>query len=254
MTVTFEACYHRFILERFRQADTETVNVLNGSLHAWHRYYRFLQIIRSRYTEAAVPYVEELLRDLARRQEDAGQAGQSAGRPVTEQEYAEMMRMADTALQLHLDIESFFVFANILLDRIASTCRYYFWKRADWNHRELMDNLANICSRRPLRVPDQGLLRVPSELAAMIVSYRNTRIEHVEEPRFMCVTSWGPDKKPKILPTLLHPKEGETETIQKPSQDIDEIMLRLDAYMVSMLDFFDANADKSILPLARPAV
>ena len=179
--------------------------------------------------------------------------GQSINRSVTLEEYAEMQRMADIATRLHLDIESAFVFANILLDRIASTFRYYFWKRANWSHRQLMESLEAICVKRGFQVPNPELLKIPEELDTKIVAYRNKRIEHVEEPLLQFATQWGPDKKARIDPILLYPTEGEVESAQKPSGDIDEIMSLLDRYMIAMLDFFDVNADKSVLPPAKPS-
>jgi hypothetical protein len=255
MPLIFPERFHKFAEERLRHPDTLTTNILNASLNAWYRYYRFLQILIARYTQTAVAYVEALLQENERiwaQAKKADEAGQPATWPVTREELTEMRRMAEIALTLHLEIESFFVFANILLDRVASACRYYFWKRADWNHWQLTHNLEKVCAKKGLHMPDLGLLKMPSELGAKIVAYRNTRVEHVEEPRLHYATMWGPDKKPKIYPILLYPTEGEAKSMQKPSGDIDEIMALLDHYMTSMLDFFDANAEKSVLPPVRP--
>ena len=234
---------HEFIQTRLRHADTHTLNLLNTSIGAWLRYYGFLQIVRARYQQATVEFVEAM-----QRQHEARKSEPSGSRPMTPEELAEMQRTADIGNRLHLEIESFHIFANILLDRIASTFRYYFWKKANWNHRHLMTNLESICVSRKFQLPDTELLKMPRELDEKIVAYRNTRVEHVEEPRLLFATTWGADKKAKIYPTLLYPTDGEAKSVQKPSADIDELMALLDRYMIALLNFFEANADQSILP------
>ncbi len=63
----------------------------------------------------------------------AAETEQTGGRAFTLDNWEELQRISALGLQVHLDIESFYVFANILLDRIASTFRYYFSRRPDWN-------------------------------------------------------------------------------------------------------------------------
>jgi hypothetical protein len=250
MTVMFEERLSQFVQERLRHPDTRVVNLLNGSLGAWQRYFSFLRIIRERYLRATVPYVEGVQAHMQGLQSPASGDGQPTVRSLTADEILEAQGLGVMAAAIHLDIESFFVFANILLDRVASTCRYYFWKRADWNHRQLTERFTKICEQREFSLPDSELLLIPSKLHAMIVSYRNARVEHVEDPRLLFGTMWGLDKKARIAPTLLYPAIGEAETAQTPPGDIDEIMRVLELYLCSMLDFFDANAEGSILSLA----
>ena len=57
--------------ERLRHPDTRTVNIFNTSVRAWSRYYRFLQILQDRYNQAVLPYVEVVLREHERMQEEA---------------------------------------------------------------------------------------------------------------------------------------------------------------------------------------
>jgi hypothetical protein len=230
------------------------LNLLNTSLGAWRRYFGFLQIISNRYLEATVPYVEGIQREMAAIQAKARGNSQLMAIPCTPEDLAEAQRLAGLAAAIHLDIESFFVFANILLDRVASTCRYYFWKRADWNHRQLMDSFENISRRKGLRLPDPDLLKMPCNLHGRIVSYRNTRVEHVEEPRVLFGTMWGLDKKARIAPSIIYPVGDEAKTAQEPTGDIEEIMALLDQYLTAILDFFEANADKSILPHSEPTL
>ncbi len=91
---------------------------------------------------------------------------------------------------------------------------------------------------------------MPRQLEERIVKYRNAYVEHVEEPRLIFGTSWGPDRRARIIPNVLYPAPGEVEKIQHSTADLDELLASLDSYMTHMLDLLDANADKSILPPA----
>lgn len=207
-------------------------------------------MIRNRYAGISTAYVDAVHRQQERTQKETQAAGAGTSRPVTPEEWEEMQRTATLGTRLHLEIESFYVFANILLDRIAATCLFYFSRKSKWNHWQLTANLENFCKKRGLVVPSANLLKMPAQLQDLIVKYRNTRIEHVEEPRLIHGTSLGPDKKAKILPAILYPTQEEMEKIgeiQRPSADLDEILASLDTYMTAMLNFFDGNADKSIL-------
>jgi hypothetical protein len=241
---------HAFIEARLRHRDTRGVNLLNSSLSAWLRYYGFLEIIRSRYEQMSTPYVEAVKLQMERTKADVV-IGQPSSRYLTQEELLEMQRLGQVAQRLHLDIESFYVFANILLDRIASTFRYYFWRKPQWNHRQLVQRIAKICEEKPLSAVPIDILTIPADLQRHVVNYRNTRIEHVEEPRFQFATMWNSDKKAKIYPTLLYPEQGEVESLQYSTGDINELLALIGRYIIAMLDFFDANAEKSILRLGR---
>jgi len=92
------------------------------------------------------------------------------------------------------------------------------------------------------------VLTMPAELQRQVVDYRNTRVEHAEDPRLRFATTWGPDHKARIYPMVLFPREGEAESLQNPTGDIEGLLILVGRYISAMLDFFDANADKSILP------
>lgn len=236
-----------FVEARFRHQDTRSVNILNASLHAWGRYYGFLLAIRSRYEQISTRYVQASRMQFERMKSELG-AGQSSPRPLTPGELVGAQRLDEIRQTLHLDIESFYVFANILLDRIASTFGYYFWRKPKWNHWQLVSNIERICAEKPLAIVAPDILTIPAELQRHVVAYRNTHIEHVEEPRLLFGTAWGPDNKAKIHPTLLYPEHGDAEALQIFTGDLDEILGLVSKYIIGMLDFFDANADKSVLP------
>ncbi len=75
-------------------------------------------------------------------------------------------------------------------------------------------------------------------------------------PAQRCVVAYLNDlrKRAKITPAVLYPTAeelGKLEEVQKSTGDLEEILALLDTYMVVLLDFFDSNVDKSILPLPQ---
>src|SRR5207247_1838375 len=185
MTIRGFQRIHSFVEERLRHPDNRTVNLLNGSVSAWLRYYEFLNLIRDRYGKTSTAFVAAM-----KRQQEGMMSNPAGPRRLTQDEWEEMQRNAEIGRRLHLEIESFYIFANILLDRVASTFRFYFWGKPNWNHMHLATNLRNICVKKSLRVPDANLLQMPADLQEHIVEYRNKRIEHVEEPRLHFGTVW----------------------------------------------------------------
>src|SRR5437867_10218338 len=98
--------FHSFSSRRFsRRDDTETLNILNSSISAARRYYGFLQIIRMRIQENADRYAVRMRTHLA-----AMQNTDPGTHLVTAEEWAEIQTDSALASQLHLDIESFYVF------------------------------------------------------------------------------------------------------------------------------------------------
>jgi len=159
-----------------------------------------------------------------------------------------MQRFSEITRTLHLDIESFYMFADILLDRMASTFSYYFWRSPKWNHRKLVSHIAKICEGKSLTITSDEIFTIPNNLLQLVVEYRNKYIQHAEEPRLQFATSWGSDLKAKIYPMVLYPREGEVESFQKPTHDLDEILDLIGSYIIAMLDIFEDNADKSMVP------
>src|SRR5690242_502756 len=91
------------------------------SFGQWSRYYSFLQFIKQRYETANTTYVDRMAERTKRI------ASQEPGsRPLTMEEWNQMAEDSMMGLELHLEIESFYVFAKILLDRIANTVALLF--------------------------------------------------------------------------------------------------------------------------------
>jgi hypothetical protein len=230
--------------------DGRTLNLLSSLLDGWARYYGFLCITLARYEEGKVPYVNAQ-RERIRRLTDAEDS--PASRALSDEEYIGLDEIARLAEKVHLDIETFHLNAKILLDRIAVTCRFYFWRKKDsrWTHVALVQNLENVCHKKGF-LHDPALFSLARDLGRRVVHYRDKRIAHVQEPRLNFGTSIGPDGRVRICPIFLYPEPGEAERGQIPTEDLPELMELIEQYVHAMLDLFEANAGRSVLPPPVP--
>lgn len=245
---------HAFIKEGRKKTDTKSGNILGTSVGIWIRYYNFLQVIRHRFAGDSGDFTADMERRLAAMKESSG------SREMTPEEIQDFQRSADIQLVLHLDIESLYVFAKILLDRMADTFAYYF--NIDWtdfggqlfgsSHTRLTNQFDRICEARGLQSKSAELSGMLADLKSRIVDYRTGMIEHIFEPRIIHGTSWGGGKKAKISATVLYPVEADHEKyLQKNTEDPDELVAELDKYIGAMLRFMEANTDKSVLPSSK---
>ncbi len=221
-----------------KHRDVKAVNTLIKRFNTCVRYLHFLQIIRARYEAVNPLYMAALERWHSH--------NWSGPRTMTSEELLEQQRMGDLGVELHLEIESFHVFANILLDRIADTVRYYFWRKPKWSHHQLKLRFHKICASRSLTKKPTNLSEMFSRLQP-IVDYRHDWIVHTSDPNLSHATAWGPNKKATILPSVA----GKAIVEHQP-EDLDTLFSDIDSYITAIVEFFKTNIDKSVLGNSPP--
>ena len=73
---------------------------------------------------------------------------------------------------LHLDIETFYLFAKILLDRIADTFGFMFgvdWKSSGSSHSDLSKRFETLCRDKGLEIRPDNLPALISKLSKAVV-------------------------------------------------------------------------------------
>lgn len=220
--------------------DEKAGAALAVAINVWFRYYRFIDIILMEYKR-----VDPLL-----------SASHQAflGRPsglLTPNEMEEMRRGAELTARLHLQVESFYVFTKILLDRIAETFGFLFDKKFTSfgsTHVQLKRGFPNICATKGLRIEPTDIPTLLVQLETRIVKHRTDIIEHLQNPATWHATVWGADQKNKIvLQPFLPPETPPNAPPPWQSEDLDELILLLNRYVTAMIDFFEVNIEKSAL-------
>lgn len=220
-------------------------------------FAQYLDIITDRYRKANAEY---------RRQNQAyldamkainavnavdGVIPDSLGEPFM----AALDGLLDRATGLHLEIESFYLFANIFLDRLAMNVEYIFGQARSLplgSHHKLIEHIIGFAQ-------DRGLSPVPAELIdraralrKRITDYRDDEIAHARNPRTMKRTEVSLDNGgSRIAKGRLYPSPREQlEYTQSVSETPEELGTELDAYVMVLIAYLRANLSRA---RGRPA-
>jgi len=223
-------------IETYRsRMDNKNNNLFAASAGAWWRYYEFLTIILARYDHSNASYVEAQKRfmQLVKRPEAAGTT-----RPMTPEDTEAWQHSVAHMIVLHLDIETFYLFAKILLDRIADTFGMMFrvnWKSSGSSYSDLSKRFETLCREKRLEILPDNLPTLISKLWEAIIAYRNQEIEHPRAPRF-----WG---------TLASPGQQSSSIVvgARQTEDPHALLRMLEEYIEAMRTFFEVNVNKSPL-------
>jgi hypothetical protein len=110
---------------------------------------------------------------------------------------------------LHLEIESFYLFAKILLDKIAHALEFYFGlgrKKSLDSHDGLVKNFAQYAEVKCLTLPSD-FMTIAARLKTDVSDYRDYEIAHEKSPRRMSGTVFDAEGRMRIVATSLYPTE-----------------------------------------------
>jgi hypothetical protein len=211
--------------------------VVNSRIQPWHRYHGFLTIIRERYEAEAKRY------------DPHPKPGVRVYR-VTE----------DVRELLQLEVETFYLYANMLLDQIAVNVRFFFgFPRGqktklrphgeDWNHLSILEKFAKAASAMGLSGDADAIVSQADEFRKLR-TYRNTSITHWDASDTHLATSWDG----KDLTIQLGLVGSPTEVKQRLASGFEFQMTvpvprlydLLDTYAASVQMFLEANVNKFV--------
>jgi hypothetical protein len=222
---------------RFRSEDN---NKFASSLSQISRYHRFTTIIFGRYKKVSEEFIAN-----AKAQHKSFLEGTHK---VNDAQMFLLDESARLSMLLHLEIESFYLFAKILLDKIAHSTEFYFGpvrKRSLDSHDDLCKNLPVFAEQKELVVsPD--FLKLAAELKKDVSDYRDYEIAHEKSPRRIRGTIFYGDGKTSISAGNLYPKEDEK---QVDSKALDDLQIQIEEYIVQFIKFIKNNRGKTRLQM-----
>lgn len=234
-----------FVIE---QRDRFTNDHNNAFAFSWAKVTRrlaFLDIIQARYEQVGAAFIAN------------STASRKLVKPGTQPVTPDMMALhhegARLGTELHLEIESFYLFAKIVLDDIARAIEFYFGSASGL----ALDSHDDLSKRMEKYAAAKGLA-VTAELVAAIVNlrervsdFRDQKISHEKSPRTMQGTSWKGEGSPTIMMTRIFPRE--TDPQQAESEPLGDLRTAIDRYIQGVISFINANADKTRLKLEKAA-
>jgi hypothetical protein len=220
----------RFIDEEQKVGDPgrHTVSICNAFAIV-SRYRHFLEIVLPRHAEAA-----EGLRSCIKRLD-------GPSRSMTPEEMDAFADMQTFNVQLQLEAESFYVFAKILLDRVAHSIEHYFGPARGVS----MDSHDDFVKFFTAYVADRGLMNVLDTLPALmrdlkarVSGYRDYQISHEKSPRSLIAMAWTTDGKTTRHVTRMNPKPNEQIVSGEPPETL---LALIDEYLIAIVEFVRAN-------------
>lgn len=172
---------------------------------------------------------------------------------LSEEQRAELERGARTGQQLHMEIETYFLFTCILLDRIAN-CIYDFFGQEQGvrlqSHRNLKKNLERYADAKGLALPDD-MIRYAKELFEEVVVYRDKNITHLKRPRAMHATLTHPEHGSRIAITALYPVDNDAQ-VESPIVKVVQAKVR--TYVEMFIEVIQNNRGKSRYTVVKSSV
>lgn len=204
------------------------------------RYHNFLQIILQRYKEAS----KDFIANTKQLQEHAKNGGGTMGN--------EMQAIWETSLtltdDLHLQMESFYLFSKIMLDKTSQAVEHYYGNERGISlvsHHKLSQCFPEYTKMKGLSNPSEFLLNLIAELQEKICDFRDDIITHMNNPRSMKATMFQFDTgETWISEHKVYPKDGE---IQNQGLAPTRLIKALEQYIEEMINYIRQNKDKAKL-------
>ena len=139
--------------ERLSGISFKDASLLHGALGHILRGYRYLELIHERHVPTARRY-KELLSNMFTKMDPAFAGGAIQYDDEMASMDAEMGDLLDVA---HIDLETFYLFSKIVLDRVAQYVELYFGPERGLparTHEKWRDNFHEYASRRGMVLPD----------------------------------------------------------------------------------------------------
>jgi hypothetical protein len=225
----------------FIETERESYEPHDGNLFATSlgqpaRYYDFISIVFDRYkfvSKQAVAKHSELRQALSTH-------GYGA---LSDEQMRISSEHHQIATLVHLEVESFYLFAKIFLDKTAFFLRDYFGVANEvplTSHHKLQQNIERLQLAKDLSYPD-GFSDTVNFLQNYLIDFRDDEIVHKTNPRTIKGTSYDGEQV-SIMRMRIYPNERDTFV---ESQSLSELMLTLGKYVEQVILVIKMNRDKS---------
>ena len=208
------------------------------------RYYRFLHLILERYQAASRSYVANtksqavILERVRSRFTDDEAAVLEDGRLLHD--------------QVQLEIESFYLFAKIFLDKVARFLEFYFGPARNASldkHSKLVKTFSVYSESKGLVVPPDFLTQAV-RVENLVSEHRNKQIAHERSATTMHLTTVDAQGRTRIAKNQPGPLEDRSRFDSAPLEDL---MKEMDRYAEMVVEVVESNSDKATYEKARTA-
>jgi len=225
-----------FIGTERKQYTTIDGNLFASSLGEALRYYNFLLIVADRYRNISKKMVS-----ISNKRWRLTPVQTGGPFPMTDEQIFLMEKWNQLNTLIHLEIESFYMFAKIFLDKITLFIQNYFGQARDISlrsHDKLTINHAEFCLAKSLTLP-QGFSQSIIFLKEHISDYRDKQVEHLQSQRTVRGSAWGRTKHIKIA---TYHNKSRTQAL---SEELPELIQAIDTYIQQLITLIESNRTKT---------
>jgi hypothetical protein len=203
-----------FIEDERKRFCTRDNNVFAFSLGHVCRYLTFLNIIEGRYSKVGQLFVAN---------SNELRAAVPSGTPkLTDEQRRLLDEGTELTFRLHLEIESFYLFAKILLDKVAHAIEFYFGAVRGVSldsHDDLVKCLDKYAKGKRLNLPTNFVEKARS-LKKDVSDFRDYEIAHEKSPRRLNITGFSADGHTSLISSMLYPTEKDQQVSSKHLGDL----------------------------------
>jgi hypothetical protein len=219
--------------------DGREAAVRTGGLIQAAQLLKYLELTLAEYDEASERFMKHVRRQMA-----IAQQREPVPRDLETDEVQALHDGEHLAAVLHLRIETFYVFAKVLLDKLAQAIEGFFGEGRTASlskHSKLRANLREYVNQKGLSSPDE-ILDLAESLDQRIVAYRDYYVVHDQSARSFKATMFDGEGRTRIAAGRLYPRESEMEGVQ--SEVLHDLMEGIEEYIASVCDFVRGNREK----------
>lgn len=232
-----------FISKERSKFENRHNNMFSFSFGEISRYYEYLLTIHERYRIESNEFM------------DVTKTRQALIKPGNNPASPELISLFEKSRQistkLHLEIESFYLFSKILLDKVALALEFYFGQARGLpfeSHDNLVKNMEKFADSKSLTLPS-GFVDIVRKLKQDISDFRDYQIAHVpshKNARLTRGTMCDSGGNTKLMLTAIYPTERDK---QVETRHLQELLADIDSYADLIIELVTQNGDKTRLDL-----
>jgi len=235
----FDNKFEAFILEERENYNGYDNNRFAFSIAQVLRYYVYLLIIKDRYDSTNEEYdvLNNKLREIFRKK-----IGQLSNKDISI-----FNKQRELSEKIHLEIESFYIFSSIFLDKLAQFVQDYFGNvrgKSLSSHKKLLKNVNDYATKIGIK-GISPLLSKGTKIYVFITDYRDKQITHQKNPRTIRGTGFDEEGETNILTTYLYPNEGEISGGSIESLPLGQLLVLAEEYFDNVVNLIKSNRGKS---------
>ncbi|MGA3285338.1 MAG: hypothetical protein ABSD57_12885 [Verrucomicrobiota bacterium] len=225
-------------LEEFLRAEQnqfpiERACLVENAAREIKRYAAFLSLVKERATEVSIKCNESLRC--------------CVGMPAGKEREERLARFDQFGLKLQLEIESFYLFSKVYLDKTVHFLETYFGRLQNCSFESFsklsVEQLQILESDYQFQIQPK-LREVIEKLMKVVIEFRDKKIIHQKTPRLLRGLNWQIDGKVSMASGFLYPKQTEQ---QFQSMDVEELWAWLESYTNLFTEFVMQNSAKAKL-------